>query len=195
MVAPREAEGAVPKDQESGRSRLLPEVGSAAQVGRAPVARSAAYLREQHPADRVLGAVARLGAHLGARHRPLVVAGESARVRLPGPPAAVLRKRRPKALQCPQALESRVERSRRARPNRAPAVGKLPERRAAPRRAPRRRAAEQRKRAQPTGAPVPAPREGLNHVEGAVRAPVRRAAPGGRFSAPVRSARGAVTLK
>ena len=185
MAAPREVEGAVPKDQESGRSRLLLGVGSAAQVGQAPVARSAALFRERHPRDPVLGAprVGRLGAPWGARHRPRVLAGESPRVRLPGPLAGVLRKRRPRALQSPRALESPVERSRRVRPNRAPAVGKL-ERRAAPRRAPRRQVADQRKRVQLAGAPVPAPREGLSHAERAVRAPVRRGAPGGRFFLP-----------
>jgi hypothetical protein len=154
-------------------------------VGRAPVARSAALFRERHPRDPVLGAprVGHLGAPWGARHRPRVPAGDSSRVRLPGPLAEVLRKRPPRALQSPQALESPVERSRRARPNRAPAVGK-PERRAAPRRAPRRQVADQRKRVQPAGAPVPAPREGLSHAERAVRAPVRRGAPGGRFFCP-----------
>ena len=78
MAALREAEGAGPRDQESGRSRPLPAVGSAVQVGRAPVVGSVAYFRERHPADQVLRAVARLGAHLEARHRQLVAVEEPA---------------------------------------------------------------------------------------------------------------------
>jgi hypothetical protein len=178
VAALREAEGAVPRDQESGRSRPLPAVGSAAQVGRAPVVRSAAYLRERHPADLVLGAVARLGTHLEARHRSLVAAGEPAqavaRARSPAPvAAAVPRKRQPRALRSPPTLESRVERSPRASPSRAPPVGRLAERRApkrAPRKVPRKRAA-----------PVPAPRAAPRLAE---RAPVRRAALGDRFFCP-----------
>jgi hypothetical protein len=186
VAALREAEGAVPKDQESGRSPLWLEVGSVAQVVRAQVARSAVLFREQHPVDPMPGVprVGRLGVPWGPPHRPRVLPGESARVRPPGPLARVFRRRRPRALQSPQALESPVERSRQARPNRAPAPGKLLERRAAPRRAPRRRVADQRKRVQPAAARVPAPREGLSHAERAVRAPVRRDAPEGRFFCP-----------
>src|SRR6267378_2319406 len=93
----REGEGVVPRDQESGRSQLLPEAGSAVrgvaeeQAGPQPVG-SAALCREQCPADWVPGArlVARLGARLEARHRPLEVveSGRSSadRARSPGPP-------------------------------------------------------------------------------------------------------------
>ena len=202
MAALQGAEGAVPKDQENGRSRLLPEVASAAwaaaeQAGRPPVEASAASCRGHPPADRVLGAlpVARLGAHLEARHRPLVAAGESEQApadqaRPPGPRAsAVARKRQPRALRGPLALESRGERKpARAKPNRALALGKLLERRAAPKRPPGSRVAGGgQKRARPGGALVPAPKAGLRPADGvaeAERAPVPGGAPGDRFSFP-----------
>jgi hypothetical protein len=145
-----------------------------------------------------------LGALLEARHRLLGAAVESqwgpaAQARSPGPVAAVPQKRRPRSLQGPQALESRGERNPvPARPNRALAAGRVRSRRAAPGRAPASQAVDaRRKRARPGGAPVPAPRPGLRPADGAAeaeRAPLR-AAPGDSFPAPVRSARGAVTLK
>ncbi len=214
MAALREVEGAAPKDQESGRSHPLPAAGSGAQVAEEPAGRppavggSAAFLRRaQRPADRV-GAlpVASLAAHLEARHRPLVAAGPAARAlsaqaRLPDPPAAAPeapRRRQPRTLRSPPAEGSRWEGNPPAgasQPNRAQVVGKQAERRAVPKRAlPRSRVAGEAKRARPVAAPVPAPRAGPSPAE-AARAPVRGAAPGGRFSCPVRSARGAVTLK
>src|ERR1700716_1403212 len=79
----RGAEGAVPKDRESGRSRLLPEAASVApgvpgdQAERPPAADSAALFRRPAPAGPARGAppVVRLGAPLEARHR-LPVAAE-----------------------------------------------------------------------------------------------------------------------
>lgn len=194
MVGRQEAEGVVPRGQESGRNRPSPAVGSAAQAGRAPVVGSAAHFREQHPADPVRGALARLGARSEARHRALVAAADPAqavaRSRPPAPAAAaaVPQERQPRVLRSPRPRESRGERNRaRPRPGRVPVLARLPERRA-PKKAPARRAeAVQRKRAQPAGAPVPVPRAGLSLAEGvpeAERASVRRAASRDRFSFP-----------
>ena len=190
MVALREAEGAVPKDLESDRNRLLREAGLAVQPGRA-AGRSATPLREEHPADRVPAApVAPPGAGLEARHLLLEAEEESqqavARPRPPGPRAEAARpKRQQRALRGPPALERRGERSQaRARPSRVLAVGNLLERRA-PKRAPRKRAAAaQPKRPQPVGVPVPVPkREGPRPAE-AERAPALRVAPGDSFFLP-----------
>ena len=194
VAALQEAEGAVPRGQESGRNRPSLAVGSAAQVGRAPVVGSAAHYREQHPADPVPEALAQLGVRQEVRHRALVAAAdqglEAARSWPPAPAAAapVPRKRQPRALRSPPVRESRGERNRaRPRPSRVPVLARLPERRA-PKKAPTRRAeAAQQKGGQPAVAPVPVPRAGLRlaeEVPEAERAPVRRAAPGDRFSFP-----------
>jgi hypothetical protein len=188
VEALQEVEGAGQKDQENGRSHLLPEADSAAQPDR--VEHSAAFLPEQHPADRVLEpAVARLGLRLEAR-RPLVVAGQSAqasvaRPQLLGRPAAALpRKRPPRAPRGLRVLESLGVRKPARRPNPALVVGKPPERRAAQKRPPASPAAVLLKRAQRAEAPVPAPRAGLSPVAEAERAPVQKAAPGDRFFCP-----------
>src|SRR6267378_6922177 len=164
-AALREAEGAVPRDRESGRSRPLPEAGSAVlgvaeEQACPPPGDSAVFFPGHRPADWVpeVPPVARLGAPLEARHRPPVAAdSESEPVARPPPPglprAVVPRKRQPESLQDPRALASRGERDPRAGLNRELEVGKPVERRVAPGRAPGSRAAEGwQERARPGGA-------------------------------------------
>ena len=207
MGALRGVKGAVPKDQESGRSHPLPAAGSGAQgaalvaeepAGRPPAVGDLAafFRRAQRPADRV-GALpaAPLAAHLEARHRPLLAAGPAAgalaaQARLPDPPAAAPeapRRKQPRALRSPPAEGSRWEGNPPAgasQPNHAQVVGKQAERRAVPIRAlPGSRVPGAAKRARPGAAPVPAPRAGPSPAE-AARVPARGAAPGGRFSCP-----------
>src|SRR3979411_994019 len=109
VAALQEEEGAAPKDPESARSHLSPEVGLAAPVERVAVGRSAAFSpRERHPADRGLGApLVRRGAVSGPPHRALVAPALPARPH--DPAAAAPRKRQPRALQGPLAPESRGE--------------------------------------------------------------------------------------
>jgi hypothetical protein len=78
VVGLQEAEGVAPRGQESGRNPRSPAVGSAAQPEQAPVVCSAAHFREQHPADPVPEALARVGARSEARHRALVAAADPA---------------------------------------------------------------------------------------------------------------------
>src|SRR6267378_2697272 len=125
-AALREAEGAVPRDRESGRSRPLPEAGSAVlgvaeEQACPPPGDSAVFFPGHRPADWVpeVPPVARLGAPLEARHRPPVAADSesepAARPPPPGLPRAVVpQKRQPESLQDPRALESRGERDPRA---------------------------------------------------------------------------------
>src|ERR1700737_210091 len=193
-AALREAEGAGPRAQESGRSQLLAGADSAAPGGAGeqagpPAGDSAAFFRVQRPADWVPGAP------LEPRP-PVAVDSESEpglRALPPGPPRPqVPRKRQPGSLQSP--LESLGEKNPRVRPNHERGG-----RRGAPRRAPGSRAAKgRRNRARPSAAAVPAPKARPRPADGAAeveRAPVRGAAPGDSFGAPVRSVRGAVTLK
>jgi hypothetical protein len=182
----REAEGVVPRDPENGRSLHLLEVGLVAPVARPavppPPADSAALPQGHRPADRVLGVpgAARFAVLLEARHRLLELAVESAaRARPLDPPALAPQKRQPKALPSLQELQNRAEKSPPAKRNPLLEIAKLPEKRAL-KRARLRPAEARRKRTQVAEEPVPAPREGLRPAEAVEKAPVRRAALGGR---------------
>lgn len=204
MAARREVGGAVPKDQESARSHLLPVAGSgawAALVAEEPAGRppavggsAAVFRRAQRPKDRVgVLPVAPLAALWEARHRPLAAAAARAlapQARLPDPLATAPEapgRRQPRPLRSPPRERSRSEANPlggASQPNPAPVVGRQAERRAVQKGAPPGgRVAEKGKRARPGAAPVPTPKAGPSPAEPA-KARGRGAAPDGRLSWP-----------